>query len=77
MILEAINLGFRVIPILRGYPRPDLIALRNNKVYAVEVQVNQGLNIHKADNYFDVPEIYDDIIWIIDRSKTVLSQKVA
>lgn len=56
--------GFRVIPIdLEGFPRPDFVAIKDNMIYAVELEVKhptpKKLKKYKDTNYFD------DIIWII------------
>lgn len=57
--------GFRVFPICRGLPRPDIIALKNGKVYAVEVVRRSKPNYEK---YLETNP-YDDIIWIFERRK--------
>ncbi len=41
-------------------PRPDIIAIKNNKVYAVEIE----FGIPKVEKYNNT-NIYDDIWWII------------
>jgi len=60
-IPELEKQGFRCIPI-GGKVRPDIIAIKDNKVFAVEVE-------YKKPNYSkytdDAKKYYDDIIWII------------
>jgi len=58
--------GFRVIPLDGVYRiRPDIIAIKENKVYAVEVEGGKP-NYKK---YANIP-FYDDIIWVLfDRKR--------
>lgn len=53
--------GFRVIPI--GRVIPDIIAIKDNKVYAVEIEYNTP----NYDKYNKVPGLFDDIIWILKK----------
>jgi len=55
--------GFRVIDIDRGI-RPDLIAIKNNKIFAVEIELNHP-NYNKYTNNLD----YDDVIWILKKKE--------
>ena len=59
-IPELEKQGFRCIPI--GKVIPDIIAIKNGKVYAVEVEYGRHPNYSK---YNDVKKYFDDIIWII------------
>jgi hypothetical protein len=57
--------GYRVIPI--GKVIPDIIAIKNNKVYAIEVEFGRP-NYSKYDknNY---KKYFDEIKWIIKRKR--------
>lgn len=56
--------GFRCIPI--GKVVPDIIALKDNKVFAVELEY-QKPNYNKYTD--DIKHFFDDIIWVIKRRK--------
>ena len=62
LLLEHLELmkeqGFKVIPLLGILP--DGIAIKNGKVYAVELETN-------SPNYkkYTKPHSYDDVIWIV------------
>lgn len=52
--------GFRCIPIgLLKYPKPDIIAIKEGKVFAVEVELSKI----EYDKYTGITD-FDDIIWI-------------
>ena len=53
--------GYRCIPV-GGRVRPDIIAIKNNKVFAIEVEYGKP-NYGKYDN--EMKSFVDDIIWII------------
>lgn len=54
--------GFQVIPIGRRYdPKPDIIVIKDNKVYAVEVESSTP----DYGKYFENKKYFDDIIWIL------------
>lgn len=60
--------GFRCVPIgLKKHPHPDFIAIKNDKVYAVEVELSGKINITSGakKGYELFPGIYDDIFWIL------------
>lgn len=52
--------GFRVIPITKVIP--DIIAIKDNKIFAVEVEYSKP-NYNKYTD--EIRKFYDDIIWII------------
>jgi len=52
--------GYRCIPILRGSPLPDIVAIKDSKVYAIEIERVRT----KPQKYAGV-HCYDDIIWIV------------
>lgn len=56
--------GYRCILLLRRTPRPDIIAIKDSKVYAVEVERNQI-----QPKKYESVHSYDDIIWIVHRRK--------
>ena len=56
-IVEYKNQGFRCINL--SSTRPDFIAIKDNKVYAVEIEFHTP-----HYNKYNESEIYDDIIWI-------------
>ena len=64
-IPELEKQGFKCIPI--GKPIPDIIGLKNGKVYAIEVQYYQRSN--SKINYLkyndDTKKYFDDVIWIL------------
>jgi hypothetical protein len=52
--------GFRCIPI--GKVVPDIVAIKNNQIFAIEVEKGKP----KWEKYTDdIRKFYDDIIWII------------
>ena len=53
--------GFRVIPITRAVP--DIIAIKDGKVFAIEVEYSNHPNYSKYTD--DVRKYYDDIVWIL------------
>jgi len=56
--------GFRCINVgASNIPKPDIIAVKNGKVYAIEVETLA----HKLPNYdkWNNTNIFDDIIWSI------------
>ena len=55
--------GFRCVP-TGGKIRPDFIAIKNNKVYAVEVEYGRP-NYSKYTD--DIKQYVDDIIWILKK----------
>jgi hypothetical protein len=58
--------GYHVIPLHHGYPVPDLIVVKDGKVYAVEVVSNpEKIN---PDKYNSVT-FYNDIWWIVYRGE--------
>jgi hypothetical protein len=67
-ILKVVNelsaKGYRCIPIHKK--RPDIIALKDGKVYAVEV--THALPMHNKWDETD-KKYYDDIIWIVVKHK--------
>lgn len=65
-IPELEKQGFRCIPI--GKVIPDIIAIKNNKVYAIEVERSNSPRYSKYDNK-DHTKYYDDIIWILRKNK--------
>ena len=73
LILEESNKlskqGYRCIPITQTIP--DIIAIKNNKIYAIEVEVQRDRNYIDMTKY-DVSgtkDLFDDIVWIIRRKK--------
>lgn len=52
--------GFRCIPIGHRVI-PDIIAIKDNKVFAVEVEYGKP----NYEKYTDLNHYYDDIIWIV------------
>ena len=62
--------GYKVIPIFKK-PVPDIIAIKDGKIYAIEVEFerkgktikSKKYNKYKGINYFD------DVIWILKESK--------
>ena len=57
------NEGFKVIDI--GTLKPDLIAVKDGKIYAYEVEYGRP----KYKKYIGVP-FFDDIIWVLKSHKT-------
>lgn len=56
------NQGYRVIK--TGGALPDLIAVKDGKIYAIEVET--GTQRPQYNKYTDsIKEMYDDIIWIL------------
>jgi hypothetical protein len=58
-IPELEKQGFRCFPI--GKIIPDIIAIKNNRIYAIEVEYAKSPNYKKYENQ----DIYDEIIWIL------------
>ena len=59
--------GFRIIPIGRNHdPKPDVIAIKDGKVYAIEVESSKP----DYDKYCENKLYYDDIIWILKKKHT-------
>lgn len=56
---ELTGRGFRCAPLHHGLPVPDIIAIKDGKVYAVEVFSKAP----QKDKYNDYP-FCDDVIWI-------------
>jgi len=55
--------GFRCIPIgLLRYPKPDVIAIKDGKIFAIEVELST-IDYEKYNSIKD----FDDIIWIDKR----------
>lgn len=62
---KLIKQGFRIIPLDGEYRiRPDIIAIKDNKVFAVEVEGGKP-NYKKYKNI----SFYDDIIWVLFNRK--------
>ena len=57
--------GYRVIPIASFNEFPDFIAIKNNKITAVEVEKSKNPNYKK----YEGQKIYDDIVWILKHKK--------
>lgn len=58
--------GYVCAPVSNEFPRPDIVAFKDGKVYALEVErTSEGVNPSK---YNDFP-IYADIMWHIYSSK--------
>jgi hypothetical protein len=57
--------GFLAVPV--DNPQPDIVAFKDGKVYAVEVELPSGRYHPNPDytKYERIPNLYDDIIWII------------
>jgi hypothetical protein len=55
--------GFRCIPI--GKVIPDIVAVRDGKIFAIEVEKGKRPNWNKYTD--DIRKFYDDIIWILLR----------
>jgi hypothetical protein len=55
--------GYHVIPLHHKYPVPDIIAIKDGKVYAVEVVSN--IKQVKPEKYMNAP-FYNDIIWVVE-----------
>jgi len=59
-LVELRKQGFRCIPIGQmSYPKPDIIAIKDGKIFAVEVELS-GIDYSKYQGVID----FDDIIWI-------------
>jgi hypothetical protein len=63
------NDGYRCIPLTKTIP--DIIALKNGKIYAIEVEVKRNCRLRNLDKYdiSGTKNLFDDIIWIIRRDK--------
>lgn len=59
--------GFRCIPITSAIP--DIIAFKDGKVFAVEVEVLRTVGTSPNWNKYtdDIRQHFDDIIWILIR----------
>ena len=59
--------GFRCIPVHTDAfkPIPDIIAIKDNFVYAVEVEIDDART--PDYNKYSLPHPYDDVIWIIKK----------
>jgi hypothetical protein len=55
--------GYSVIPTgLRKFPEPDIIAIKDGKVFAIEVEGDKP----EPSRYYGYPsQFFNDIIWII------------
>jgi GT2 family glycosyltransferase len=53
--------GYKIIPISSYNEFPDFIAIKDNKVTAVEVEKSKNPNYKKYENQ----KIYDDVVWIL------------
>lgn len=70
--------GFRCVPVGNGPVVPDIIALKDGMVFAVEVE--NGLKEPNFTKYQDTGamQYYDDIMWIVDEKKrNKQKQKIA
>jgi hypothetical protein len=62
------NQGFKCVNVSWNEsfkPRPDIIAFKDNKIYAVEVDCGGYANFDK----YAVPHPYDDVIWVLVRMR--------
>jgi len=57
--------GYKVIPIASYNSFPDFIAIKNNKITAVEVEKSRNPNYKK----YEGQNIYDDVVWILKHKK--------
>jgi hypothetical protein len=60
--------GYRCIPIIRVFP--DIIAIKNNQVFAVEIERRISPNWTKYEDY-NVRKYFDDVVWILTRYKKI------
>ena len=58
-IPELEKQGFRCIPI--GQPIPDIVAIRDGKIYAIEIERQKNPNYKKYEGI----EYYDEVIWVL------------
>lgn len=66
-VAELEKQGFRCIPITRVIP--DIIAIKEGKVYAVEVEYKTP----NYDKYTDeVKNRFDDVIWILRKFNRII-----
>ncbi len=65
-LLESI--GFRCVDPQKR-PRPDIIAIKNCKVYAIEVETGQ--HIPEWYKYDDCEIDYDDIFWLLREGRQI------
>lgn len=56
--------GYRCIPLLKHSPLPDIIAIKDSKVYAVEIE-----RVRIEPKKYETIHCYDDIIWIFYRRR--------
>jgi dTDP-4-amino-4,6-dideoxygalactose transaminase len=61
------NDGYRVIPI--GVAVPDIIAIKDNKVVAYEIERTRIYVKRKKNKYGELSKYYDDIIWVVPKPK--------
>ena len=64
-IPELEKQGFRCIPI--GKVVPDIIGIKHNKVYAIEIDYTYKPNYAKYSN--EIRKYFDDVIWILRKKK--------
>jgi hypothetical protein len=62
-IPELEKQGFKCFPLTRIIP--DIIALKEGKIYAIEVEYAQGRQKRKISKYKNFDYKYDDVIWIL------------
>ncbi len=60
-MIELEKQGFRCVPV-GGKVRPDIIGIKDGKVYAIEVEYKQSPNYLKYNG--ENRKYFDDIIWI-------------
>ena len=63
-VVELEKQGFRCIPI--GKVVPDIIGIKDGKVFAIEVEYHQP---HYEKYTDDIRKYFDDIIWIIKKKR--------
>ncbi len=60
--------GYRVIPLARVIP--DFLAMKDNKIIAIEVESGTTIKYGKKDKYDLLePHSYDDVVWITKKAK--------
>jgi len=62
-IPELEKQGFRCFPITKIIP--DIIALKDGKIYAIEVEYAKSRQKEKMSKYQNSKYKYDDVIWIL------------
>lgn len=60
-MIELEKQGFRCVPV-GGKVRPDIIGIKDGKVFAIEVEYRKSPNYSKYDG--DNRKYFDDIMWI-------------